>query len=67
MRWNEATTSSGVTALPFENLIPLRILNTQVLPPFVGVGIFSAMSGTTLNAACPPAFVKASRPSYVAW
>ena len=62
MRWNDATTSFTVTGLPFENLIPLRSLNTQVLPPFVGVGRFAARSGTTVNAALPPAFLKASEP-----
>ena len=56
---NEATTSFDVTVLPLENLIPLRILNIQVLPPFVGVGILWAMSGTTLNAPSPPAFLNA--------
>jgi hypothetical protein len=41
-------------------------LNVQVFPPFVSVGIFSAMSGTTTNDLAPDAFVKASKPSYVA-
>ena len=63
MRRNEAATSFGVTVWPFENLIPLRILNTQLLPPFVGVGMLWAMSGTTWNAAFPPAFLNASSPS----
>ena len=67
IRLNDAATSFGVTVFPFENLIPLRILNTHRLPPFVGVGTFCAMSGTTVNASFPPAFLKASRLSYDAW
>ena len=67
IRLSDATTSFAVTSLPFENLIPLRILKTQRLPPFVGVGTFSARSGTTWNAASPPAFLNATSPSYVAW
>ncbi len=63
MRLKEAATSVGVTVLPFENLIPFRRVNTQVLPPFVGVGRFWARSGTTWNAASPPAFLKPSSPS----
>ena len=45
MRWNEATTSAGVTVLPFENLIPLRSLKTHVLPPLVGAGTRSQRPG----------------------
>ena len=45
MRWNDATTSFTVTGWPFENLIPLRSLKTQVLPPFVGVGRFCGEVG----------------------
>ena len=67
IRLYEAATSLGLTVLPFENLIPLRILNTHRLPPFVGVGRFCEMSGTTVNASFAPAFLKASSPSYVAW
>ena len=67
MRLYEAATSVGFTVFPFENLIPLRILNTHFLPPFVGVGTLCAMSGTTVNASLPPAFLKARSPSYDAW
>ena len=63
MRRKDATTSLTVTGAPFENLMPVRSLKTQVLPPFVGVGRFSARSGTTVNASLPPAFLKARRPS----
>ncbi len=67
MRCSDATTSAGVTVLPFENLIPLRSVKTHVLPPLVGLGTLVARSGTTSNAALPPAFLNPSRPSYVAW
>ena len=63
IRLKDAATSAGFSVWPFENLIPLRILKTHVLPPFVGVGMFCARSGTTWNAALPPAYVKASSPS----
>jgi hypothetical protein len=63
IRCSDATTSFTVTGLPSENLIPLRSLKTHVLPPFVGLGRFSARSGTTVNAELPPAFVKPSSPS----
>ena len=63
MRLSEATTSFVVTGWPFENLIPLRSLNVHVLPPFVGVGMAVARSGTTVKAAFPPAFSNPSSPS----
>src|SRR2546423_5329025 len=39
-------TSLGFNSLPFENLIPFRIVNGNVLPPSVGSGPEVARSGT---------------------
>ena len=49
MRLSEATTSFVVTAWPLENLMPLRSLKVQVLPPFVGVGIAVGEVGDDLE------------------
>ena len=51
--------------LPFENLMPLRSVNVQVLPPLVGFGILVTRSGTIVKAFVPAAVLNASRPSYV--
>src|SRR5207342_1869795 len=64
-RSNVALTSAPVRVWPFENLIPERTLKTQVLPPFVGVGIDSARSGTIFVPSVPPVRLNATRPSWV--
>src|SRR5512133_2958758 len=60
-----AFTSAPFSVLPFENLIPGRSLNVQVLPPFVGFGIDCARSGTLFVPSLPPARLNATRPSCV--
>ena len=67
MRLKEAATSCTVTSAPVENLIPLRSVNVYVLPPSDTSGSASARSGTTVNDSWPLTFLKASRPSYIAW
>ena len=58
-----AFTSAPVSVLPFENLIPGRSLNVQVLPPLVGFGIACARSGTIFVPSVPPARLNPTRPS----
>ena len=67
MRLNEAATSSTVTSRPSENLMPLRSVKVYVFPPSLTSGSASARSGTTVNDSWPSTFLKASRPSYIAW
>src|SRR6266516_7657466 len=56
-------TSLGFSSLPFENLIPLRMWKTNVLPPSCGFGISVARSGTSFVPSVPPARLNPSRPS----
>src|SRR5262245_1276017 len=60
-----ALTSAPVRGSPFENLIPLRSVNVQVLPSFVGFGIDVTRSGTFFVPSEPPTRLKAIRPSCV--
>src|SRR4030095_12106401 len=62
-RSNVALTSAPSNVEPSENLIPLRSVNVQVLPPFVGFGIDSARSGTFCVPGLPPNRLKAISPS----
>jgi hypothetical protein len=64
-RSNVALTSLPVSVWPLENLIPERSVNFQVLPPFVGVGIEVARSGTSFVPCFPPACAKPTSPSWV--
>src|SRR5689334_8816802 len=48
MRWNEVSTSLAVSGVPSWNLTPWRILNVNVLPPSVGLGISVHRSHTKL-------------------
>src|SRR4029077_10047147 len=56
-------TSLGLSSLPFENLIPLRVVNVLVLPPSVGFGMDVARSGTSFVPSVPPTRLKATSPS----
>src|SRR6266542_2857418 len=58
-----ARTSAPSRVEPSENLIPDRSLKVQVLPPFVGLGIASARSGTFTVPGAPATRLKAIRPS----
>src|ERR1700745_3969398 len=65
MRLNVALTSSPVSGVPSENLIPLRSVNVHVLPPLVGLGTDSARSATIFVPSLPLARLKPTRPSCV--
>src|SRR5262249_14920030 len=63
-RRNVYLTSLGFSSLPFENLIPLRMVKEYVLPPSVGFGTDVARSGTIFVPSLPAARLNPTSPSW---